>query len=178
MKLDIVCRGGGDGSKRWKSGHDEPVVTFPLFDYHSRTRPGHHLCLPLEGRHNTKSSLVVNIIFSSTAPLLAESRAPGPMFSIGPSFPWKLVSASNYGGYSAFRLRTLPAKSVPLYRQLPFCATSRCWASTRFHIALVSFGPRVLVIPPRNLTPNTQGLAFLLPSPAWSSLSHTQAVIA
>jgi hypothetical protein len=32
---------------------------------------------------------------SSTVPLLAESRAPGPMFSIGPSFPWKLVSASN-----------------------------------------------------------------------------------
>ena len=33
MKLDIVCQGGGDGSKRWKSGHDEPVVTFPLFDW-------------------------------------------------------------------------------------------------------------------------------------------------
>jgi hypothetical protein len=154
------------------------VVTFPLFDYHSRTRPGHHLCLPLEGRHNAKSSLVVNIFFSSTAPLLAESRAPGPMFSIRPSFPWKLVSASNYGGYSAFRLRTLPAKSVPLYRQLPFCATSCCWVLTRFQIALVYFGPRVLVVPPRNLTPNTWGLVFLLPSPAWSFLSQTQAVIA
>jgi hypothetical protein len=28
VKLDIVCRGGGDGSKRWKSGHDEPVITY------------------------------------------------------------------------------------------------------------------------------------------------------
>jgi hypothetical protein len=99
------------------------------------------------------------------------------MFSISPLFPWKLISASNYGGYSTFRLRTLPAKSVPLYPQLPFCAMSCHWASTRFHIALVSFGPRVLVIPPRNLTLNTRGLAILLPSPAWSSL-HTQAVIA
>jgi hypothetical protein len=49
------------------------------------------------------------------APLLAESHAPSLMFSIGPSFPWKLISASNYGGYSAFCLCMLPAKSVPLY---------------------------------------------------------------
>jgi hypothetical protein len=71
-------------------------LPFLFFDYHSCTHPGHHLCLPLKGQHNANSSLVVNVFSSSmAAPLLAESRAPGPIFSIDPSFPWKLVSASN-----------------------------------------------------------------------------------
>jgi len=81
------------------------------------------------------------------------------------------VNTAFHGGYSASCFRVLPAKPAPLYRQLPFQATSRHWVLTWFHIALVSFGPQVLVLPPRNLTLNTWGLAFWLPSLAWSSLA-------
>jgi hypothetical protein len=63
VKLDIVCRGGGNGSKRWKSGHDKPVVTFPLFDYHSRTRPPGIVCVS-HSRVDTTPSPLLSSTFS------------------------------------------------------------------------------------------------------------------
>jgi hypothetical protein len=160
VKLDIVCR-GWDGSKRLESDHDEPVVSFLFLTTTPVPVLGIIICV-FHSRVDTMPSLLWSshfLFFHGATPLLSLVRLVRCSVAIG----WSIVSSGSSFqfptrvGYSAFHLCMLPAKSVPLYQQLPLRTMPCHWVSTQFHIALVSFKPRVLVFPLGNLTLNTQG---------------------